>query len=295
MKKLIVSYLLSVIACQVMAQDDDMYFASDGSQKAQKVGNSVSSSNSAGGYKTYRPYVDNNTYNPNDYCGSDRDVDEYNRRYRPEHDPHYNKDSVTISMNDYENYMRMKRWDGYRSTTVVVVDDPWYYDPWYYDSWYYGSYYYPWYSGWSWRWGYSYYPWYSSYYWRPYYYSSWGWYGRGWHGRYWGYAPVHYRNYNYRGGYANSTYSGRRSGWTTSNDAGRRSYNRPSSYGSTSYGRRSGNINSGTGGLRSSGGTTYQRSSGTTPTSSMRRSSSSNIGTRSSGGGGFSGGGGRRR
>ena len=45
MKKLIVSYLLSVVACQVMAQDDDMYFASDGSQKAQKVGNSVSSSN----------------------------------------------------------------------------------------------------------------------------------------------------------------------------------------------------------------------------------------------------------
>ena len=291
MKKLIVSYLLSVVACQVMAQDDDMYFASDGSQKAQKVGNSVSSSNSSGGYKTYRPYVDNNSYNPNDYCGSDRDVDEYNRRYRPEHDPYYNKDSVTISMNDYENYMRMKRWDGYRSTTVVVVNDPWYYDPWYYSSYYYD----PWYYGWSWHWGYSYYPWYSGYYWRPYYYSSWswgwGWYGRGWHGRYWGYTPVRYGHY--RGGYATTTYSGRRSGWTSTNDASRRSYNRPSSYGSTGYGRRSGNINSGTGGLRSSGGTTYQRSSGSTSTSSMRRSGGYSGGSsvRSSGGGGFSGGG----
>jgi hypothetical protein len=125
-----------------MAQDDDMYFASDGSQKAQKVGNSVSSSNNSGGYKSYRPYEDSYTYNPNDYCGSDRDVDEYNRRYRHGNDPYYNKDSVTISINDFENYMRLRRWEGYRpTTTVVVVDDPWYYDPWYYGSYYYD----PWY------------------------------------------------------------------------------------------------------------------------------------------------------
>lgn len=271
MKKLIVSYLLSVVACQVMAQDDDMYFASDGSQKAQKVGNSVSSSNSSGGYKTYRPYVDNNSYNPNDYCGSDRDVDEYNRRYRPEHDPYYNKDSVTISMNDYENYMRMKRWDGYRSTTVVVVNDPWYYDPWYYSSYYYD----PWYYGWSWRWGYSYYPWYTSYYWRPYYYSSWGWYGRGWHGRYWGYTPGRYGHY--RGGYATTTYSGRGNFRPARSNSGFRGHTNGSGQFNSSrsgFGNRNNRVNN----------------ISNNNTSTIRRSGINNVGVTRSSGGGFSGG-----
>ena len=181
MKKFIFTCVLSVIAGHMMAQDDDMYFASDKSTKTQKVSSSASggySSQRSGGYQNSN---DNYTFNPNDYSGSNRDVDEYNRRYRTSVDSTYYNDSVLISAGEYENYLQMKRWDGYRST-VVVVNDPWYYDPWYYNSWWYYD---PWYYGsWSWRWGYSYYPWYSSYYWRPYYYSSWGWYG----GPYYGYG-----------------------------------------------------------------------------------------------------------
>lgn len=296
MKKFIFSCVLSIIAGHMMAQDDDMYFASDKSAKTQKVSSSASggySSQRSGGYQsTYDDY----TYNPSDYSGSNRDVDEYNRRNRTSVESPYDHDSILISAGEYENYQQMKRWDGYRST-VVVVNDPWYYDPWYssryyyypwYDPWYYD----PWYYGsWSWRWGYS---------WRPYY-SSWGWYGRPYYDHGWHHHHTNVRPY----GGGTVTYGSRRGSWSNSSEVNRGigGVRRSTETSGTSVNRRSGNYNSGTGGLRSSTGTSSTRISTNTNTGSstgiMRRSgvTTSNSGSmRSSGSttrsnGGFSGGG----
>ena len=288
MKKFIFTCVLSVIAGHMMAQDDDMYFASDKSAKTQKVSSSASEKYSSQRSGEHQSTHDDYTYNPNDYSGSNRDVDEYNRRHRTGVDSPYDHDSVLISAGEYENYQQMKRWDGYRST-VVVVNDPYYYYPWY-DSWYYD----PWYYGsWSWRWGYSYYPWYWGYSWRPYYYSSWSW---GWHSRpYSSYGRHGWHNPSYvrphGGGYAssnrrvftpartNNVVKGHTNGTGQFNGSrsvfGNNNNNRTNNVSSSSNNmRRSGVTSSNSGSMRSSGGF------------------SSGNGVRSSGG--FSGGGGVR-
>lgn len=158
-------------ALNIMAQDDDMYFTPKKRQPtdASTMRSVVSS-------------VDEDT-TPAYYCGSMRSVDEYNRRGRYRHftdSVNYEPDSILVSRQDYENAMKLKRFDGYHSN-VLIINDPWYYDPWYYDSWYWHTRWYdPWYDPWY---GPHYYGWHS-----PYYYSGW------YHPYHWGgwYGPVYY-------------------------------------------------------------------------------------------------------
>lgn len=165
------------------------------------------------------------TQQPAYYAGSNRDVDEYNRRGK--YWSHTQKigsdeqgndiiqfqqgngvypDSVyvdttfvekysgSVADDDYTYSRRMSRWDGYY--------DPWFYNyaysPYYwrsawYNPWYYGGFYDPWYCGY-----YGYYGWYGPYAyggWRwPGYYGGWGWSG------YWGGTYIAHRGGN--GGYA---------------------------------------------------------------------------------------------
>ena len=163
----ILSALLLSFALNAAAQDDDMYFTPKKSSTPRTTERTQRS-------EVTSPYdyeegveVGGDTYS---YSGSIRDVDEYNRRKRPSDTYSYSgeeyntqQDSILVSREDYENSMKMKRFDGYNNITLVV-NDPWYYDPWYYDSFYWGT-----------RW---YAPWHYTYY-DPWHYS-WGWYG------YWG-------------------------------------------------------------------------------------------------------------
>ena len=223
MKQILGKYLcmlmVAMTSVSVMAQDDDMYF--DTSKKPQPTRQQVVPA---------RTTVDDYTFSPSDYCGSNRSDDEYNRRgayrrgyqqgvsgadstsavagasdvilldsmsagpadYRdtlqmnaakPESGSQYREDADYSG--DYTYYDRLKRFDGYRNNTVVVVADPWYYNSWY-DPWFYGSHYYPWYDSW-------YYPWYDPWY-DPWYYGHIGWYGPGW-GFSWGWGHHYYGPY----------------------------------------------------------------------------------------------------
>lgn len=124
------------------------------------------------------------------YSGSDRSVDEYNRRgsFVQEIDSAGNDvidfdgitgvypDSLNLSdADDYTYTRRMSRFDDYAWSEPYWAgyyagrssrwwwDDPWFYSGWYYDPWYYG-----WYGG-------------------PWYYGWYGWHGfYGWGGHWWG-------------------------------------------------------------------------------------------------------------
>ena len=205
MKKLVLMTVLAgFLPLSMMAQDDDLYFTP---KKSSETG----------------PMVEKSTY----YSGSDRSVDEYNRRGK--YWSHYQKigtdgkgndiiqfskgkgvypDSTYIdttfvgkyydSMTDADDYrytQRMSRWDGF-------------YNPWYYSySWGFGPYW-----GYGPRWCYGWYdpfydpwydPWYYGYYGYGYgypYYGYAGWYG-GW------YSPWYYGGY-YGGYYGYPYYSG---------------------------------------------------------------------------------------
>lgn len=228
MRKFFVAFL-SVFALNVAAQDDDMYV--DVTAKPQP----------APVYSVQRPQtvyrpavVVEETFSPDDYCGSTRSVDEYNRRgaYRRSYQQSAT-DSTKVGTGsdivmldsmkggsamyrdslqradrhsetkDYDCYDRMRRFDGYRNYTVVVLDDPWYYRP-YYNSWY--SWYDPWYDPWYWSWydPWWYGGWYSGWYgyWGPSWRVGWGgWYaGGGWYGPY-RYGPYRYGGYVVHRGY----------------------------------------------------------------------------------------------
>ena len=258
------------------------------------------------------------------YCGSNRSVEEYNRRGSSyEVLPADTGDIISFApvegiypdstVADFELTRKMARWDdyspsdaywqGYRSgrNDAWSWHSPWYYssyyswyDPWYYDPWYgyYGGYWGGWYDPWYYGYGWGY-PYYSSYYWG----YPWHHYGYGW-----GY-PYYY--YGGGGGYVSHRYGGgtqnhgRVSGYGPSGFANGRSH----SYSGGTFGGR--NVGS-FGGSRSSA----SRSAGTTRTVTTRQSgtysnSSGNFGgSRSSGstytpsrssstsGGGYSGGGG---
>ena len=178
MKKLILLTIVSAFSLSLMAQDDEENVA----KEAKKYG------------------MPQNTY----YSGSNRSVDEYNRRAQFSYpvDSTGNDiidfsavrgvypDSIsgsTAENDDYKLTRQMSRfddytpseayWDGYRAGRW---SSPWYnswyswYDPWYYDSWWYWNdpFYYT-----SWHYGWRY----------PYYYSTW-------------YSPRYYRPYRYYGG-----------------------------------------------------------------------------------------------
>ena len=194
--QVLISVLFASMPLTMMAQDD-MYFTPS---KQSKVQSKVE---------------DLNTEEPTYYSGSDRDVDEYNRRGKlssyyqkigedslgndvivfhtgdgtydtSKADTVYKGSGSYYGDDDFAYSRRMSRFDGFYGYY------PWY-DPWYapwYDPWYYGYGY-----GWSWRYG-----WYS-----PYYYGYYGWgypyYRYGWGYPYyygWGY-PRYYGYYGHAG------------------------------------------------------------------------------------------------
>lgn len=201
------SFLLLAFAglfsLQSWAQIDDMYFT-------------------PGKSKTKETSLETPTY----YVGSNRDVDEYNRRgrfvssYQPIGTDSLGNDIFTFrkgeggypdtsyvdttfdyggnsewECGEFPYTRRLSRWYGYY--------DPWFsgywgpfmygcYDPWY-DSWYYGAYagwYNPWFYGYRWGW--------------PYYG---GWYGWGWNYPLWGGGHIHYGGGNPHGLTGNRTWS----------------------------------------------------------------------------------------
>ena len=175
-------FVVGVMPLTMMAQDDDMYF--------------VPSKRSA-----QRAAVDYGSPRDTYYSGSNRDVDEYNRRgsFYEMLPADTLGDIINFSgglgiypdstLNDYQLTQQMSRFDGYEPgesfwagyvagrrdswhspwyySSYYPFYDPWYWDSWYwYDPWYYGG----WYGGWHGGWGY-----------------SWHHYGHG-HGSYWGYG-----------------------------------------------------------------------------------------------------------
>ena len=196
-KLLLISVLFGLMPLSMAAQVDDLYFVPK-KKSATKVTDNYG--------------LPREVY----YSGSDRSVDEYNRRVS-----HYDliaKDSTlndTIHFSaekgvypdstlneDFEITRKMSRFDDYRIADNEAFwagyeagrydwgwHSPWYYtrfgwyDPWYYhwywnDPWYYSGYY-GWYGGWY---GFGYYPFYSSWY-GPWYYDRFYYYGGGYIGR----------------------------------------------------------------------------------------------------------------
>ncbi len=267
MKKFWLIPVLSVVAfTTATAQDDDLYFVP---KKTAETVMPTAKSPTVADAPTY-------------YCGSNRDVDEYNRRgrfhstYQPigegndiidfvAGDGLYPDSTYVDTLfaapqadywdegfdDDYYYSRRMSRFDDYYG----------WYDPWYYGRWGYGSYwraglgYYPWYDSW-------YYPWYSGWY-DPWYYGyGWG----GWYGyRSW-YSPWYY---GYGGYYRPYHYTYYTSGVSGTQNHGHYSYNGPRG---TSNGRTT------TFGNGRFGGSAIGRNSSTS-TSSSTRSSSTRYGT----------------
>ena len=306
-KKLFLLFVLAgAMPLTMMAQDDDLYFVPS-KKKVETTGSSVR----------------NTAERPTYYAGSNRDIDEYNRRgkFRSSYqmigtDSLGNDiiefhegtgiypdtvfvDSMWMAKNGYNDFdndftysRRMSRWDDYYGWY-----DPWFYGHWgwrplgyysWYDPWYYGPY--GWYSSWYDTWYYGYYGW--GY---PY---GWGRYG-------WGYPYWHYPHYGWGGGkifYANYGHTGtiNRNGSVRSNN-NRRSMNssrerslQNRTVGShRSYdGNSNNNVRSSSGNFGGSRSTSFGNSSFGSGSSS-RGSISSGGSTRStSGGGGRSGGGG---
>ena len=256
MKKLMMFlFFLGVVPVTSMAQDDDMYFAPTKENKAKEA-------------KSYG--MPSKTY----YSGSQRSVDDYNRRAWSAATPIdsagndiidfsavrgvYPDSSVAeVAADDYQYTRRMSRfdgytpaeayWDGYRDGRWMSPwRSSWYswydYDPWYWDSpWYYGGYY-SWYS-----------PWHYGYY-RPWNYGYYGYYGPYWHGG-GSYRPCTSRPIR------RTTYqSGRTFGRTNTNNS-RTTYNSNRSFGqpsrsssSPSFGGSSHSSGSFGGGSSSGGG-----------------------------------------
>ena len=297
------------------AQDDDLYFVPK---------------------KTSAPQVAQDRFGmPKDtyYSGSDRSVDEYNRRLKSRVevlDGDTTKSDIidfsaekgvypdSLQIEDYKLTKRMSRFDDYRLADNASFwagyeagrrdwgwHSPWYYssygwyDPWYYSSW-------RWYDPWYDPWYYGYAGWYDPWYYRP----GWGW---GWSWRYPYYRP-HYVVIS-GGGRRHSGYIGtgtlRRDGTTYNYYGGRRgavagNSSRMSSLRERAY-RMGGSRNYSSGNtVRSRSGNFSGYRGGNSDFGGSRRSGSFS-GSRSSGGfsgggsfggsrgggGGFSGGGGR--
>lgn len=279
MKKfLLLSVFAFLLSVNVVAQDDDMYFVPT-KKNVEKA------------KKDYG--MPHDTY----YSGSDRSVDEYNRRIPGSSVTAIDSlgnDIINLdgevgeypdSLGDYTYTRKMSRWDdyewkdGYRAGYADGRFGTWgwggyypyysgwyggWYDPWFYDPWYYG-------------WGYAgwYNPWYYGY--------GWG-YPHYWHNHYWGgWYPgggiAYYRGStgtrNHSAGRGSSNHSGYN--YRRYNSVGNnRGYANNNRYNNNTNTNRNMNF----GGVRNSNGNTYQNNS-------------SFGGTRSNGGG-FSGGGGSR-
>jgi len=185
-KLLLISLLIGAMPMSIAAQDDDMYFV------PKKKSVSAASQDRYG--------MPKDTY----YCGSNRDVDEYNRRYISRVED-LDGDSTKLDIinfderkgvypdslsEEYTYTKKMSRFDGYQLAANnafwagydagrrdMIWHSPWYYSSFaWYDSWY-DPWYWPWY--YRWRWG-----WYD-----PWFYDYAGWYGP-WG---WRYRPYYYR------------------------------------------------------------------------------------------------------
>lgn len=199
MKKcILLSLMLGTLPLTMMAQDDDMYFVPT-KKNAEKA-------------RMEYYGLPRDTY----YRGSNRSVDEYNRR-TPDGGSYYEvlPDSLSdvimfdgqmgvypdSTQQDFAATREMSRWDGYEPTFWDGYNAgrrdgamSWH-SPWFYSS------YYPWYTGY-----YGWYdPWYGGYY-DPWYYGYYGYYGPWYYGSYYGwYDPWYYGGF-YGGSYY--TYNG---------------------------------------------------------------------------------------
>lgn len=310
-KQLLISLLIGAMPLGMAAQDDDLYFVSK-KKGAEKVADNYG--------------LPRETY----YSGSDRSVDEYNRRgsYYEQIDStmtdviDFNGEKGvypdSLAGEDYKLTKKLSRFDGYDISTNEAFwagyragrDDWAWSSPWYYSR--YG-WYDPWYDPY-WRYGW-YDPWYD-----PWYYGYTGWYGPGlsrWAYRYhyWGYpryTTVYYvggRHYGYghTGSMHRGNMNGRVYGSSGSSRVGRVGSSRlgglanRSVGGHSSYSRGSGSRSVGTHRSYDRSSSSYSRSSSSSSYSrgsSVSRSSSfgggGSFGGGSRGGGGFSGGGGGR-
>lgn len=301
MKKILVSLILGALPLTMMAQDDDMYFVP--SKKSSVSTTTVRSS--------ARPA-------PTFYSGSNRSVDEYNRRggsyYQVVSNDSVGNDIISFNgelgvypdsaaTEDFALTREMSRWDGYEPDPNAYAEgyrdgrrDSWslysWHSPWFYST------YYPWYdSYWYWNdpWYYRHYGWYRTWY-DPWYYDRYYWYGPRYYGGYYGghyyrsgRSAVFARNGNTgsidrRGNTHGRFTGGSRSVLSTTNRA------TPSTSRSGNFSRsittsRSGNFSRSTSTTSNSGN--FSRS-----TSSFGSSSSGSF-SRSSGGGSFSSGGSR--
>lgn len=297
-KLLLISMLIGAMSLPALAQVDDLYYVPK--------------------KKTVEKVTDNygmpkDTY----YSGSDRSVDDYNRRessYEVIGDS-LKSDVIDLtaeqgvypdSLEDFQLTKKMTRFDDYELSDNAAFwagyaagryDWGWH-SPWYYSRFgWYGGWYDPWYSPWYYR------SWYGLY--DPWYYGNYGWYG-GWYGGwhdpwYYGYGwsyPYHWngwahsyigvgRNYTSthigtgtirRDGSTHTTYVGGRNGAVAGNSNRMNSIN-----------KRAERL----GGRRNNSGNNYNGYRGNN-NSSSRSSNSSFSGTRSSSSssGSFSGGGG---
>lgn len=304
-QQILLTVILGMSSISMMAQDDDLYFVPKKSVEPSA-----------------RTEVTTTEQSTN-HLGSDRDVDEYNRRSLRSYYQKIKTDSIgddiisftegdgnypdTIYVEDidsYDDYLysrRMGRFDGFYG----------WYDPYFYGYWgwgrpYWRSAYWGWYDPWY----YGYTGWYD-----PWFYGYYGYYGYGWpYYGYWGgwYGHRYHGGYVARGGNPRG-FTGDRT-WSFSDSQGSRgnqgTFNptNPRGQGGNTYTSRSANNRSF--GSRTYNNGTQNRNNGssgrfgstrptTSPSSSSSSSRSSGFGggsvSRSSGsfGGGHVGGGGR--
>ena len=183
--RFLASLILGVLPLTMMAQDDDMYF--------------VPSKKSTTKATTVRPVAVRPA--PVYYSGSNRNVDEYNRRGGSSYEvipvDTTGKGNDIIDFNgevgvypdslqqaeDFELTREMSRWDGYEPAVTYLEGyrdgrrDAYWHSPWFYS-------YYPWYDAWYDPW-YGYRGWYSTLY-DPWFYDPW-YYDRYYYGGYYGY------------------------------------------------------------------------------------------------------------
>ena len=287
-KLLLISMLIGAMPLSMLAQDDDLYFVPKKKSSVEVVTDNYG--------------MPKDTY----YAGSDRSVDEYNRRTKSTY-VEIDGDSTKVDIIDFNGQKgvypdslqnedfkltkKMTRFEGYDLTDKAAYwagyergrydwgwHSPWYYrpydwyDPWYYNTWYTGPWYsswYGWYDPWYYGWGY------------PYRYGYYGYYG-------WRYPVVYYG-----GSYAH--YSPRYRSPRQSFGGGRSSFgtgDRRTTAGRGSFGASYGNHRS-----SSSAGRTPSYNNGSFGASRSSSSSGSfgGGGGSRSGGGSFGGGGGGGR
>ena len=188
---LLISMIAAMLPLSLVAQDDDLYFVPK-KKSVEKVTDNYG--------------IPANVY----YVGSDRSIDEYNRRTKSYYEV-IGADSTlndtisfsaekgvypdSISDEDFKLTKEMSRFDDYRLSDYDAFwagynagrydwawHSPWYfsrygwYDPWYYSRW---AWYDPWYYGYGW-----YNPWYYGYGWYDPWYYGYGWYSPGYYAWY---------------------------------------------------------------------------------------------------------------